>query len=87
MIIANTCSKGAFTNYVDKILALLTTYLLVYDQNHYFGLGPIQKQKQLSAVTVRDTKTTFQRENLVTDSVGYFFLYKRALKTKFAAKS
>ena len=51
MIIANTCSKGAFTNYVDKSLAFLTTYLLVYDQNHYFGLGPIQKPKPELAYT------------------------------------
>jgi hypothetical protein len=26
MIIANTCSKGAFTKYVDKSLAFLITY-------------------------------------------------------------
>ena len=51
MIIANTCSKGAFTNYLDKSLAFLTTYLLVYDQNHYFGLGPIQKPKPELAYT------------------------------------
>ena len=32
------------------------------------------------------TETTFQRENLVSNSMGYFFHHKRAPKTKFAAK-
>ena len=40
----------------------------------------------LLADTSTDTETTFQRENLVTDSVGYFFHHKGALKTKFAGK-
>ena len=51
---------------------------LVYDRNHYWPI--------LSADTVTDTKTdtetTFQRENLM----GYFSHYKRAPKTKLAAK-
>ena len=29
------------------------------------------------ADTVTDTETTFQMENLVTNSIGYFFNYKR----------
>ena len=40
--------------------------------------------------TVTDTETntesTFQKENLVTDSMGYFFHPDKALKTKFTAK-
>ena len=32
----------------------------------------------LSADTVTNTETTFQRENLVTNSMGYFFNHKRA---------
>ena len=32
----------------------------------------------ISADTVTDTETTFQRENLVTNIVEYFFLDKRA---------
>jgi hypothetical protein len=35
--------------------------------------------------TVTDTETTFQRENLVTNSKGYFFHHKRVPNTKFAA--
>ena len=35
---------------------------------------------------ITKTETTLQRENLVTDSMGYFFHHKRAPKTKFAAK-
>ena len=34
----------------------------------------------LSADTVADTKTTFQRENLVTDSMRFFFITKGSLK-------
>ena len=44
---------------------------LVYDQNHYFGLGPIPKPKLADtfwADTVTDTETTFQMENLVTNT-------------------
>ena len=41
--------------------------LIVYDRNHYFGFGPIPKLKPkladiLSADTITDTETTFQRE-------------------------
>ena len=32
----------------------------------------------VSADTVTNTETTFQRENLVTNSMGYFFNHKRA---------
>ena len=49
----------------------------MYARNHYFGLGPIPKPKPKLADTfgdmVTDTETTFQRENLDTDSMGYFF--------------
>ena len=51
--------------------------VVVYDRNHYFGLGPIRRPKPklavISADTATDTKTatntetTFQRKNLVTD--------------------
>jgi hypothetical protein len=44
-----------------------------YDRNHYFGLDLKLKLK------LADTETTFQRKNLVTVSVGYFFRHKRAL--------
>ena len=40
----------------------------------------------LLADTATDTKTTFQRENLVIDSMGYFFHHKGASKIKYAAK-
>ena len=52
---------------------------IVYDRNHYFGLDPKPKLK-LADTTLTDTETgtTFQRKNLVTDSVGYFFRHKRA---------
>ena len=43
--------------------ACLSGTNLVYDRNHYFGLGP--KPKPKLADTVTDTETTFQRENLV----------------------
>jgi hypothetical protein len=59
---------------------------LVYDQNHHFGLGPIPKSKPKLANTVTDPQTTFQWENLGTESIGYFFHHKRVLKTKFADK-
>ena len=48
---------------------------IVYDRNHYFSLDPIPKPKPkpnwviLSADTVTDTETPFQRENLVTNIV------------------
>ena len=61
---------------------------LLYDQNHFCGLGPIPKPNLklaiFSADTVTDTETTFQR--YITDSMRYFFHHKRALKTKFAVK-
>ena len=61
---------------------------LVDDRNNYFGLCPYRNWKInwwiLSADTITDTQTTFQRENLVTDSMGYFFHPKRALKTIFS---
>jgi hypothetical protein len=48
----------------------ITTNCIVYDRNHYFGLGPIPKPKPKLADTVTDTETTFQRENLVTDNLA-----------------
>ena len=41
----------------------------------------------LSIDTLTDNETTFQRDNLVTYSMWHFFHHKRALKTKFTAKS
>ena len=32
---------------------------IVYDQNHYFGLGPIPKPRPKFADIVTDTKTIF----------------------------
>ena len=58
---------------------------VVYDWHLYFGLGPIPKLKPKLA-TVTDTETTFSRENLVTDSMRYFFHHKRAPETKFSSK-
>ena len=47
---------------------------LVYDRHHYFGLGPIPKPKPELANTFgqyhKDTKTTSQRQNLLTDNVS-----------------
>ena len=60
---------------------------IVYDRNHYFGLGPIPKPKPKLPDTVNNTETTFQMKNIVTDRMGYFFHDKRAPKSKFAAKS
>ena len=40
---------------------------VVYDRNHYFGLGPISKPKPKLANTVTNKETTFQRGNLVTN--------------------
>ena len=56
--------------------------MLLYNRIHYFGLGPIPKPNWpiLLADTVTITKTTFQRENLVTDIMRYFFNHKRAPK-------
>ena len=57
----------------------------MYDRNHYFGVGPIPNPKTKLAIlladTVTDTKTTFQRENLVTNSMGYFSIIKGPLKS------
>ena len=36
--------------------------------------------------TATNTETTFEKKNLVSDSIGYLFHYKRAPKTKFATK-
>ena len=66
-----TNSETKNPNSQKKITSL---FCLVYDQRHYFGLGPI-----LSADTVTDTETTFHRESLVTNSMGYFFNHRRAL--------
>ena len=52
---------------------------LVYDRNHYFGLGQIAKPKL--ADTVTDTETKFQGENPVSN-----FFHQRTPKTKFVAK-
>jgi hypothetical protein len=52
------------------VLGLKTTILVsVRNQNLNWLI--------LSADTVTDTETTFQRENLVTNSMGYFFNHKR----------
>ena len=63
--------------------------IVVYDRNHYFGLGPIPKPKPKLADTFGRYRnwyeTKFQQENLVTDSMGYFFHHKRTPE-KFAAK-
>ena len=74
--------------HIRTVLALYSSYLVVhlfsswlvwgrnqvvYDRNHYFGLGPIRKPKSKLAdtlvATVTDTKTTFQREDLVTELI------------------
>ena len=55
---------------------------ILHDQNHYLGLGQYRNPnwKILSADTLIDTETTFQREYLVTDIIRYIFHYKRAPK-------
>ena len=40
----------------------------------------------LSADTVTDTETTFQRQNITANNMWYYFNHKRGPKTKFAAK-
>ena len=56
----------------------------MYARNHYFGLGPITKPKpELADIfgdMLTDAETTFQRENLDTDSIGYFSIKKGPLK-------
>ena len=63
---------------------------VVYDRNHYFRLGTIPEPKPKLTDTFgryrTDTETTFQRENLVTDSMGYSLHHKMAPKTEFATK-
>ena len=34
-------------------------FKIVYDRNHYFGLGPIPKPKLANTFCQTDTKTTF----------------------------
>ena len=58
----------------------------MYDRNHSKVQQPNPNQLILSANTVTDTETAFQRKNVVTDSKGYFFQNNRAPKTKFDAK-
>ena len=57
---------------------------LVYDRNHYFGLGLIPKSKPKVVNTFRRilylAETTFHREKY--KSMGYFFYHKRALKNQ-----
>ena len=68
--------RGSFTNYV-------------YKKRDSVPLKPLfwlLKPKPKLADTVTDTKTTFQRENLVIDSMGYFFNHKGTSKIKSAAK-
>ena len=36
---------------------------IVYDRNHYFGLGPIPKTKPKLADTVTDTETISKEES------------------------
>ena len=60
---------------------LRSMFWVVYDRYHYFGLGPIPKPKPKLADTFgryrNRTKAIFQRENLVTNSMGYFFNHKK----------
>ena len=65
-----------------KNFAIIAIGSLVYDRNHYFSFGPIPKPKLVivSADTVTDAKTTFQRETLVTNSMGISSIIKETLK-------
>ena len=51
-------------------------------------IGPVLNPKSANTVidTVTNTETTFQRKNLVTNCMGYFFHHRRAPKAKFATK-
>ena len=55
-----------------QLLGLAPSYgaHVVYNRNHYFGLGPVPILKTKLADTLINTETTLQRENLVTDSMG-----------------
>ena len=56
----------------------------MYNRNHYFGLVRYRNQNPnwliLSADTVTDAETIFQKKNLVTNSMGHFFNHKGPLK-------
>ena len=45
------------------VVQIMSIEILVYDRNHYFGLGLIPKPKL--ADTVTDNETTFQKKILV----------------------
>ena len=60
-------------------------FLVVYNWDHYFRLGPIQKPEVpnwpiLSSDTITNTKTEFQRKDVVTDIQWYFFIITGTLK-------
>ena len=64
---------------------------LVYDRNHYFGLGPIPKPKPKLADTFGRDRNRY-RNHISKRKSGYqsivqgnFFHHKRAPNTKFAA--
>ena len=75
--------------FVIQSMYNLQTQIVVYDRNHYFGLGLKPKPKlgdTFGGYRNRYQKQHLKRENLVTDSMRYFFLHKRAPKTKFSSK-
>ena len=75
--------------FVIQSMYNLQTQIVVYDRNHYFGLGLKPKPKlgdTFGGYHNQYQKQHLKRENLVTDSKRYFFLHKRAPKTKFSSK-
>ena len=63
-----------FINYVGCIQCTTETTILVLFRYRYQNPNGLI----VSADSVTDTETTFQRENLVTKSMGYFFNHKKA---------
>ena len=57
---------------------------VVYDQNHYFGLGPIPKRKPKLADTFGRYRNWYRNYILILIAWGIFFHHKRAPKIKFS---
>ena len=55
-------------------------------RTEHHNVGRRTKKQRSYYVFYMVSRTTFEKENLVTDTMGYFFHHKKAPKTKFAAK-
>ena len=66
---------------LNAVFVLIYRNELVYDRNHYFGLGLIPKPKPKLA----DYQKHISKEESTYQQYGYFLHHKRARKTKFTA--